>query len=136
MKFIEARQSLGRIIIERLYDALWVHNGSIGYDQFKRELRIFINGSTSFPIDKDFVNFNYNNEKGKPRKPYKYRWETIMKFYIDQQTKANLLQIRKKNGEYGEPCIFMAPQNTIRICERHIFFDLARKIIKEQKKTR
>lgn len=131
-------EALGRIIIEYLYDTLWVNNEKISYDQFKRKLSWFITNTESSCIDKKFAKYNYNQNK--PKKPYKYRWENVMRFYIDQQCKANLLQVRKKNGDYGEPYIFIAPQNSIRICERHIFFDLARRIIKqnyeEQRKTR
>ena len=133
-------EPLGRIIIEYLYDTLWVNNEKISYDQFKRKLNWFITDTQSPYINKEFAKYNYNNENGKPKKPYKYRWENVMRFYINQQVEANLLQIKKNNGNYGEDFIFMAPKNTIHISGRHIFFDLARRIIKQnyeqQRKTR
>lgn len=137
-KTINTYQSLGRLIIKRLYDTLWTHKGSIGYKQFKVELSEFLNSPESSCIDKSFAMHEYNHGKNPSDNSYHtYRWENIMDFYINQQYKADLLQRNIITNKDNDPDIaYHLPYGAKLPSKECPLFDEARVILRKKYEQR
>ena len=148
MKPIHTYQSLGRLIIDTVYYELSKNNGYITHRQLKDAIYKKCIKQNLF-VDKSFATHKYNHGSEPTFFSHTYRWENVMSFYINQQTKANLLKTitRYKEGDKVN-YISLTPQalsllsNGINplACANLNPFNLAREIIKQkyedQKRTR
>ncbi len=136
MKPIHTYQSLGRLIIDTVYQEL-LNYGITDYESLKDVIYKKCIKQNLF-VDKSFAMHKYNHGAEPTFFSHTYRWENIMDFYINQQTKANLLKTitRYKEGDKVK-YISITPHLLYATPDP---FNLAREIIKQkyedQKRTR
>ena len=131
-KTINTYQSLGRLIIDTVYQELLKNNGIIEYKSLKDVIYKKCIKQNLF-VDKSFATHKYNHGSEPTFFSHTYRWETIMKFYIDQQIKVNLLKTitRYKEGDKVN-YISLTPQALSLLNAGINPFNLAREIIKQK----
>ena len=128
----ETYQTLGRFIIEHVYDQLY-YNGIENYKNLKYELnRLYMNKKHSVFVDSDFAMHKYNHGNSKLPDSCTYRWENVFDFYVGQHIKAGLLCRHETNKgfiEITEPTFIALADG-----DKHPYqmFNEARKALRQQ----
>ena len=123
---------LGRFIIERVYNRLY-YNSCTNYRDLKRYISLILKEDRPLLfIDKNFAWHKYNHGNSKLPDSCKYRWENVMRFYIDQHIEAGLLYRSEKN----KAIIGINPPTFIALADgakhKHQMFNEARTILRQQ----
>ena len=138
-KTIKTYQSLGRLIIDAVYDELLKNKGPLKYKTlrnliYKKCIEHNDLVDKSFAMHKiDRTNSIKKGYISKKKTPYEYRWESIMRYYLAQQSTVGLLQERLTTGENPDRFYYLPDGSREKLLAKEYSpFDMAKTIIKKK----